>query len=71
MDKENILQNLKDAGCNPLTIDKILNLLPDIYNQEVFRLLSDHRCKLLDELHKNQKQIDCLDFLIFHLKQNN
>lgn len=71
MDKESILQNLKDAGCNDSMIDKILDLLSDIHNQEIFRLLSDHRGKLLDELHKNQKQIDCLDFLIFTLKQNN
>ncbi len=66
MDENKIVQNLKDAGCEQSFIDEFLKL-------EKFKqldLLAKHKSNLLDNLHKNQKQIDCLDFLIFNLKQN-
>lgn len=64
MDKDKITQNLKDAGCKKLLIEQILAL--DL--KEQLKLLAKHRANLLDELHKNQKQIDCLDYLVFNLK---
>ena len=66
MDKEHIIQNLKDAGCNA-------NLISDFFSlekKEQLTILAKHRTKLLANLHENQKRIDCLDFLIFQLNQN-
>lgn len=60
MNRNIIFQNLEDAGCNLLIIEDFSN----------FMLLTIIK-KLLNNLHKAQKQIDCLDFLIFSLKQKN
>lgn len=65
MNKDLIIQNLKDAGCEQNLIDEFLKL----EKSAQFSLLAKHRSNLLEELHKNQKQIDCLDYLIFNLKQ--
>lgn len=65
-----LLQNLKDADCNPDLITKFLQLeeIGSISGQ--LKLLFRHRKVLLDKLHLNQKQIDCLDYLIFSLEHN-
>lgn len=68
MDKE-ILQNLKDANCDIDLISKFFSFEQTGSTNEQIRLLSNHRKNLLDELHKNQKQIDCLDYLIFNIQQ--
>ena len=69
-DKNKLLQNLKDADCNPDLITKFLQLeeIGSISGQ--LKLLFRHRKVLLDKLHLNQKQIDCLDYLIFSLEHN-
>ena len=64
-----IIQNLKDAGCDE---DKIIAFLKDIREEKIsdgLKLLSSHRCLLLDHLHKDQKQIDCLDYLVYQLEK--
>lgn len=66
MDKE-ILQNLKDANCDTDLISKFFSLEGNLKGQ--LRLLSIHRKNLLFELHKSQKYIDCLDYLIFNIEQ--
>lgn len=58
IDRLNIVQNLKDAGCEEVFIKQFLYL--DKKGQ--INLLAKHRVNLLDKLHKSQKQIDCLDF---------
>lgn len=65
MDKDEIIQNLKDAGCEQSLIDEFLKL----EKSAQLGLLAKHKSSLLEELHKNQKQIDCLDYLVFNLKQ--
>lgn len=65
MDKNNLLQNLKDAGCEQKLIGEFFKL----EKSAQFRLLAKYRSSLLDKLHNNQKQIDCLDYLIFNLKE--
>lgn len=66
---EKIIQNLKDADCSDSDIELILSLKQTGKHFELLRLLSKHRKNLLDMLHKNQKQIDCLDYLIFNIEQ--
>ena len=39
--------------------------------QEQLRLLRQHRAALLDRLHVSQRQIDCLDYLIYHMEERN
>lgn len=65
----NILQNLKDADCDSNLIKKFFELDKDNNTKEQLKLLAKHRRELLNLLHLSQKKIDCLDFLIFNLKQ--
>lgn len=71
MEKDSILQNLKDAGCDKEVIDKFFKLTDSNQTDTALKLLTKHKSQLLDNLHKSQKQIDCLDFLIFNIKQEN
>lgn len=67
--KKNIEQNLKDAGVDADTIKKFLHLEEQQKTAEQLRLLANYREVLLDIYHKDQKKIDCLDFLIFNIRQ--
>ena len=69
-DKSKIIQNLKDADCDNKLISKFFELNENGKISEQLRLLSVHRKNLLNSLHRNQKQIDCLDYLIFSLEQD-
>ena len=40
-------------------------------NKELLCLLSRHRAELLDDVHRCQKRIDCLDYLVYQLKKKN
>lgn len=65
---EAIIRNLVDAGCDR---DTITAFVEDIHEEKItegLKLLATHRRFLLDELHKEQKRIDCLDYLIYKMK---
>lgn len=64
-------RNLHDARCDAHIIEGIIKFHSKGKTEEEFRLLQRHRKTLLNEFHKNQKNIDCLDFLIFKLGQEN
>lgn len=38
--------------------------------EEQLRFLSAHRVKLLDQVHESQEKLDCLDYLIYSMKNN-
>ena len=63
------LQNLKDAGCTEATVSKCLTLAANNEMDELLRLLSGHKKELLKAVHTKQKEIDCLDFLIYTLRK--
>lgn len=67
--KECIIKNLEDAGCNETKIRAFMAEMEYGKMSLLLNLLSEHRRELLDSLHKNQKQIDCLDYLIHQLKE--
>lgn len=64
-----IVQNLKDAGCNPDIIERFMYLQAGGETEEGFRLLSKQRRRLLDTIHENQKMLDNLDYLIYKLRK--
>lgn len=64
-----IIQNLKDAGCNQDMITAFINDLKEGYIDDGMKLLTAHRRLLLEELHREQKQIDCLDYLVYKMKK--
>lgn len=64
-----IHQNLIDAGCEAAMIEKCLLLAKSGKALDMLPLLINHRKRLLDYVHNGQKQIDCLDYLIYSLKK--
>ena len=69
--KENLIENLRDAGCNKKLIDEFLSLLEQNKFEKIYELLRKHRESLLYTIHKNKKEIDILDYLIVALKKEN
>ncbi|MDU5336755.1 hypothetical protein [Enterococcus sp.] len=65
---EQIIQNLEDSGINSEMITQFFKAFQngDIDSQR--NLLVKQKCRLIDQLHTKQKQIDSLDYLIFRLK---
>lgn len=61
-----ILQNLIDAGCDDKTIARFKSCKS---LKDALRILEIHRCTLLDRSHAVNKQIDCLDYLVYNLKK--
>lgn len=67
--EKEIIQNLQDAGCGRDTIAAFVQDMQNGELQAAQRLLEQHRRSLLDELHTAQKQIDCLDYLLYQLNK--
>lgn len=66
-----IYQNLIDAGCSRQMAECCMALIQERDMPELFRQLSKHRRHLLDQVHIHQKEIDCLDYLVYALKSKN
>lgn len=59
--------NLIDAGCSDQFIKKYKEIKA---NQKLrFQMLYEHREFLLKQIHKDQRKLDCLDFLIHKEKK--
>ena len=65
-----VLQNLKDAGCTDEMVEKFM-ALQDRDEEQQLRLLSGHRKNLLERLHREEKRIDCLDYLLYQMQKKN
>ena len=69
-DKQAILrENLKDAGCDLDMIRRCEVLVQSAKQGELIQVLSLHRRVLLDVVHKNERRIDCLDYLIYQIEK--
>lgn len=66
---DNLTRNLKDAGCDEVMIDQIINDLNNGKLSDCMCVLNKHRYDLLDDLHRLQINIDCLDYLIYMLQK--
>lgn len=66
-----IIQNLRDAGCDDCMISAFVEDVKEGNMTEGLKLLSMHRRFLLDNLHEEQKRIDCLDYLVYKMKKTN
>ena len=69
-DTDGILrQNLVDAGCGPEIVRQCMALARKQDQAELMRVLSRHRRTLLDTFHQSEKQIDCLDYLVYEMQK--
>ena len=70
LDRLGILyQNLIDAGCDEKTVEQCLALVKEERQADILPLLSRHRTSLLNVVRTGQKQIDCLDFLVYSVEK--
>ncbi len=53
-----------DAGCSRTDIERVRNLHEAGFDDEIIKCLRRCRCDLIEELHRNQRRVDCLDHLI-------
>lgn len=67
--EEIIIQNLRDAGCDEKTVAGILNCVRSGRDPECFRMLKRQRSLLLDAVHREEKKIDCLDYLVYRMQK--
>lgn len=64
-----IKRNLTDAGFNELQIKKFFEFEKENDRISQHRMLKEQKISLLKELHENQYKIDCLDHMIYKIKQ--
>lgn len=67
--KETIVQNLKDAGCNPQMIENFLLYYDENQKEKQLALLAVQRQELLNKVHIEEKKISCLDYLIYQIEK--
>lgn len=67
--KEELIENLKDAGCDLKTIEKFKDLLERGKMEDIYIILRNYRESLLKNIHQKQKEIDILDYLVLDLKK--
>ena len=64
-----VIHNLQDAGCDPETVEEFLALDGEGKTGEQLKLLARQRRQLLDRVHREEKRIDCLDYLAYQLNK--
>lgn len=62
-------QNLIDAGCNRDLVETCMELAKADQWNRILSLLAGQRSNLLDSVHDGQKQINCLDFLVYSINK--
>lgn len=70
LEQERTIQNMRDAGCNEDTINSFLLYYQADDVKGELKILASHRQTLLDKIHKGQKEIDCLDYLVYQIEKN-
>lgn len=64
-----IYQNLKDAGCDAQTTEECMTLVKLGNYSGLLPILLVYRKTLLGTVRLGQKQIDCLDYLIYKIQK--
>ena len=64
-----LYQNLVDAGCSEKRIADCMGYAKKGEWKNLLPVLARHKKSLLEQVHTSEKQIDCLDFLIYRLNK--
>ena len=62
-----VMQNLRDAGCTEDIVEAFMAMEDGRDDAKRMRLLAGHRKRLLEQLRRDERQIDCLDYLIYQM----
>ncbi len=63
-----IIENLSDAGCCTEMINDVIFLLETEQTEQGIRRLRQYRSTLMNEIHEQQRKVDCLDYMLYQLK---
>lgn len=65
--EKELIQALDDAGCDKITIDKFIKTggCP----KDMLHILQQQRINILNILHPIQRQLECIDFLIYKIRK--
>lgn len=69
MDPGQIQKCLQDAGCSSQEIDRFLSGYAQLSLNQRICMVRQFRHPLMEELHKVQKKVDCLDYLVNEMKR--
>ena len=67
--RESVIQNLEDAGCEAGTIRDFLKWFEQGRKEKQLEVLEYQREYLLDRVHKDERRISCLDYLIYQVQE--
>lgn len=67
--KEKLIQNLIDCNCDDKIINEFMKAFDDKNKPRALLILAEHRQKLLDEFHKCDCCISCLDYLVNRIER--
>ena len=67
--KDAVLQNLKDADCPQEVIRQFMQNAEEDRENQALQVLEKHRRTLLDRVHREEKYIDRLDYLLYSLRK--
>lgn len=67
--EQDLVLNLKAAGFDETLIQKFLACRKAGKTMEQLRLLAQKREGLLDRVHREEKQINCLDYLVYQIER--
>lgn len=68
-DREAVIENLRDAGCNERFVEAFLICYDGKDHEKQVKLLEGWRKDLLCQVHKEEKKISCLDYLIYQIQK--
>lgn len=68
--EEEVIQNLKDAGCSQEIIVRFMKYMSQDNVNGQLQLMDEHRKYLLDRVHEEEKQIGCLDYLVYQINRS-
>lgn len=69
MTPQELILNLKAAGFEQNMIDTYLSCWETGRVNEQLKLLAKKRASLLAHIHQEEKQIDCLDYLVYQIEK--
>ena len=69
MERLDAVQALRDSGCTEEQIQRFERCRDGKTGEEPIRLLRQYRLPLLHRIRENERQLDCLDYLIHQMEK--
>jgi hypothetical protein len=70
LDIEMIIRNMEDAGCGSEDLERVRRLHEAGFDSDIAQCLRKCRCDLIEEMHRSQRRVDCMDHLIRATEKN-